>query len=239
MNQMVNRFSLKGRFIGNNAMMRLMMFAVLSVFSIQMTFAQRITRQYNNVSFSAALKDLNAHQNAYSINFVYDELEDFKVTKSIRNQSVPDAIMQLIGFYPIKMKVIDHVIIVECMQKSATKMIGRIVDEHHRPVDFANVALLSVEDSAFITGGVTNENGQFVIPCEAKRAIVKVSCVGYQTISRTYGIGKVGDITMKEATMNLQKVVVKGHRPIFKTEGTKLVVDIQKSVFKFERYSYC
>ena len=36
--------------------------------------AQRITRQYNNVSFSAALKDLNAKQDKFVINFVYDEL---------------------------------------------------------------------------------------------------------------------------------------------------------------------
>lgn len=49
--------------------------------------AQRITRQYNNVSFSAALKDLNARQDKYDINFVYDELEDFKVTKNIKNES--------------------------------------------------------------------------------------------------------------------------------------------------------
>ena len=102
--------------------------------------AQRITRQYNNVSFSTALKDLNARQDKYTINFVYDELEDFKVTKSIRNQSVPDAIQQLIGFYPIKMTQMDNVLVVECTQKAPTKMIGRIVDTHHRPVDFANVA---------------------------------------------------------------------------------------------------
>ena len=31
----------------------------------QHSYAQRITRQYNNVSFSAALKDLNAHQHKY------------------------------------------------------------------------------------------------------------------------------------------------------------------------------
>ena len=234
MNQNYNNAPFKGEINENKRekwmIKRGIILAFISLFSFQVIFAQRITRQYNNVSFSAALKDLNARQDAYSINFVYDELEDFKVTTSIRNQSVPDAIQQLIGFYPIKMKMIDHAIIVECMQKSATKMIGRIVDEHHRPVDFANVALLSVGDSTFITGGVTNENGLFVIPCEAKRAIVKVSCVGYQTISHTYGIGKVGDIAMKEATMNLQKVVIKGHRPVFKTQGTKLVVDIQKSV---------
>ena len=46
--------------------------------------AQRITRQYDNVSFSAALKDLNARQDKYDINFVYDELEDFKVTRTSR-----------------------------------------------------------------------------------------------------------------------------------------------------------
>ena len=55
---------------------------LLSVISMGVS-AQRITRQYNNVSFSAALKDLNARQDKYVINFVYDELEDFRVTKSI------------------------------------------------------------------------------------------------------------------------------------------------------------
>ena len=77
-------------------------------FGVLQSYAQRITRQYNNVSFSAALKDLNARQHKYTINFVYDELEDFRVTKSIRNQSVPDAIMQLIGFYPIRMTQVDR-----------------------------------------------------------------------------------------------------------------------------------
>lgn len=192
--------------------------------------AQRITRQYNNVSFSAALKDLNARQDKYVINFVYDELENFKVTKSIKNESVPDAIMNLIGFYPIKMKQVDNVIIVECIQKASNRMMGRIVDTHHQPVDFANVSLLNVNDSSFITGGVTNENGQFVIPCNAQKAIVKVTCVGYNTYRNIFSTGKIGTIALSEATLNLQKVVVKGHRKIYKSDGTKLIVDVQKSV---------
>ena len=72
---------------------------------------------------------------------------------------------------------------------------------------------MNVRDSSFITGGVTNEIGQFVIPCEARKAIVKVSCVGYHTAYHTYDTGKVGAITLKEETMNLQKVVVKATRP--------------------------
>ena len=103
------------------------------LFGVQQSYAQRITRQYNNVSFSAALKDLNARQHKYTINFVYDELEDFRVTKSIRNQSVPDAIMQLIGFYPIRMTQVavsyTHLVLSPCREA-----VGFINDEsHHMP----------------------------------------------------------------------------------------------------------
>lgn len=191
--------------------------------------AQRITRQYNNVPFSAALKDLNARQDKYVINFVYDELEDFKVTKTIKNESVPNAILNLIGFYPIKMKQVDNIIIVECIQKTSNKMMGRIVDTRHQPVDFANVALLNVSDSSLITGGVTNENGQFVIPCKAKKAIVKVSCVGYNTFYNVYGIGEIGVITLNEASVNLQEVVVMGHRKYILKENGRLTLNVQNS----------
>lgn len=213
-----------------NGFFRKAMLVVLCAACFQLSaIAQRITRQYDNVSFSSALKELNAAQDKYAINFVYDELEDFKVTKNIRNQSVPDAIRQLIGFYPINMTQMDNVLVVECTQKTPTKMIGRIVDAHRRPVDFANVAILNVVDSTVVTGGVTNENGQFVIPCAVKRAIVRVSCVGYQTASGTYNTGKVGTIVLKDMTMHLQRVVVKSMRPVTTVKGNALVTNVAGS----------
>ena len=117
---------------------------------VQQSYAQRITRQYNNVSFSAALKDLNARQHKYTINFVYDELEDFRVTKSIRNQSVPDAIMQLIGFYPIRMTQVEDNIMVECTQKTTLRYKGRIIDESGNAAEYANITLLSPIDSTIV-----------------------------------------------------------------------------------------
>lgn len=125
---------------------------------VQQSHAQRITRQYNNVSFSEALKDLNAHQHKYTINFVYDELEDFKVTKSIRNMSVPNAIMQLIGFYPIRMTQVEDNIMVECTQKSTLRYKGRIVDERGNAAEYATIALLSPIDSTIVGQGVSNES---------------------------------------------------------------------------------
>lgn len=156
------------------------------LFGVQQSFAQRITRQYNNVSFSAALKDLNARQHKYTINFVYDELEDFKVTKSIRNQSVPDAIMQLIGFYPIKMTQVEDNIMVECTQKTTLRYKGRIIDESGNAAEYANITLLSPIDSTIVGHGVSNENGSFVIPCNSRKVLARITYVGYKTISRIY-----------------------------------------------------
>lgn len=197
----------------------IMLLAGLMSFSLQTIYAQRITRSFRNTSMSEALTILAKSTKDYRINFMYDELEDFTVTTSIVKRTAPDAIRQIMGFYPMKMTIDGENIFVECTQKTPTKMIGRIIDNKKRPVDFANVALLNVRDSSLINGGVTNENGQFVIPCGARKAIVRVSCVGYHTAVDTYNTGKIGSIILKEVTMNLQKVIVKAVRP--KTKLTR------------------
>ena len=64
--------------------------------------AQKVTRNYDNVTMSEALRDLNELSPDYTISFMYNELEDFRVTTSIKHKSVTDAIMQVIGFYPVR-----------------------------------------------------------------------------------------------------------------------------------------
>ncbi len=183
---------------------------------VQYSYAQRITRQYNNVSFSEVLKDLNAHQHKYTINFVYDELEDFKVTKSIRNSNVPNAIMQLIGFYPIRMTQVENNIMVECTQKSTLRYKGRIVDEQGNAAEYATIALLSPIDSTIVGHGVSNENGFFVIPSNSRKVLARISYIGYKTVSRIYNNTEMGVIRLHPKTMIVKGVVVKGDRPQYK-----------------------
>ena len=61
-------------------------------------FAQRISHTYNNVSLSEALLGLNNAQDEYVVNFLYNALEDFRITATIKNKKLPDAIQQMIGF---------------------------------------------------------------------------------------------------------------------------------------------
>ena len=197
------------------------------LFLVQQSYAQRITRQYNNVSFSAALKDLNARQHKYTINFVYDELEDFRVTKSIRNQSVPDAITQLIGFYPIRMTQVEDNIMVECTQKTTLRYKGRIIDESGNAAEYANITLLSPIDSTIVGHGVSNENGSFVIPCNSRKVLARITYVGYKTISRIYSNPEMGIIKLQPETMIIKGVVVKGDRPQYKMSpgGVEVAVE--------------
>ena len=183
---------------------------------VQQSYGQRITKQYNNVSFSEALKDLNARQHKYTINFVYDELEDFKVTKSIRNMSVPNAIMQLIGFYPIRMTQVEDNIMVECTQKSTLRYKGRIVDERGNAAEYATIALLSPIDSTIVGQGVSNENGYFVIPSNYRKVLARITYIGYKTVNRIFNNTEMGIIRLQPKTMTVKGVVVKGDRPQYK-----------------------
>ena len=60
--------------------------------------AQKITHEYNNVSLSEALRQLNEQTEEYTISFLYNELEDFRITTSVHRKTIPDAIRQMIGF---------------------------------------------------------------------------------------------------------------------------------------------
>ncbi|MBE6315343.1 MAG: TonB-dependent receptor, partial [Bacteroidales bacterium] len=91
--------------------------------------AQRITRNFQNVSMSDALKYIQQQTGNHKIVFIYNELEDFTVTTHVKNKPVPDAIRQIIGFYPIQMILGDNNdIYVECIHKTEHHLKGLVVD---------------------------------------------------------------------------------------------------------------
>lgn len=189
--------------------------------------AQKITHEYNNVSLSEALRQLNEQTEEYTISFLYNELEDFRITTSVHRKTIPDAIRQMIGFYPIRMTVDDKEIIVECPQKTALRYKGTVIDEQGQPVAYANIALLSPQDSTLITGGVSNESGFFVIPCEHRPVLARISFVGYKTIYRQCNTKELGTIRMQPETMTLKGVTVKGQRLLYTATDRGLQVSIQ------------
>lgn len=192
--------------------------------------AQQLTHSFQNASLSEALIWIDNAQDQYKLNFIFDELEDFTVTTRLENVSVRDAVRQVCGFYPMNL-VFDHQdIFIECTQKEDAKVIGRVVDEAGHPIEFANISLLSEQDATFINGGVSNENGDFVIPCKEKKITLKVSYIGYKTVTREISVGHIGSVTLLPETYMVKGVEIKGEIPQYKPATGGMTVDVQHSL---------
>ena len=189
--------------------------------------AQKLSRDYQNVSLSKVLEDLNTASSDKTIYFIYDELEDFTVTSHFTDLPINEAIREVIGFYPMKVTYDNDKVFIECTQKEDTKVIGHIVDESGQPIEFANISLYN---EGFINGGVSNENGDFVIPCKAQRITLKVSYIGYKTVERNVSVGNVGIITLQPETYMVKGVEVKGEIPQYKMTSGGMTVDVQHSI---------
>ena len=194
--------------------------------------AQKISRDYHNISLSEALRQLNEQSEDYTISFLYNDLEDFRITTSVSRKTVPDAIRQMIGFYPIRMIVEDSEIIVECTHKTDRHLTGTIIDNQGHPVAYANIAVLNPADSTLIGGGVSNESGYFAIPYEQPVVLARISYVGYKTVYRLCSHPKAGTIRMRPDNYVIQGVVVQGERPKVQLQGNSLVMNVEGTVME-------
>ena len=110
---------------------------------------------------------------------------------------------------------------------TADTFTGCVVDETQAPAPFANVVLLSANDSAFVAGTTTGADGRFTLTGHAARPIIKITYLGYKTQVLEAAGCDLGTIALEPDATMLGEVVVKGQRPAFKltTEGLKTEVE--------------
>ena len=103
---------------------------------------------------------------------------------------------------------------------------GKIVDEKGEPLAFANVVLLNRQDSAFVKGVVSGEDGHFAIDSACNNGIIKVTSVGYKTAWKDCTGENAGVIKMVANSKVLGEVVVKSSLPktILKNGGMTTTV---------------
>ena len=210
--------------------MKRLSFILLLCAIVSVASAQKITHTFQDVPLSDALRYIQEQTTDYNITFIYDELEDFRVTTHLQNKPVSDAIVQLAGFYPVRVvKSGKHEIYVECTHKTDRHLTGTIIDEQGQPVAYANIALLNPVDSTLLSGGVSNESGYFAIPYEQEKTLIRISYVGYKTIYRLCDKDNVGTIRMHPDSYKLNGVEVKGQRPLVRMKDDAFVTTVEGS----------
>ena len=107
---------------------------------------------------------------------------------------------------------------------------GRVIDEKGEPMPYVNVVLLSLPDSAFVQGAMTDMDGVFKIVTDVNQGLFKVTSVGYQTLY--INAGQNLTIQMKEDTQLLSEVVVKGQLPKTHVKGDAMRTTVAGTILE-------
>lgn len=213
-------------------MKRLFAIVILTLFASVRLFAQ-YTLSFEEVSLSDALKELNDLSDKYRISFMYNELEDFRVSAKIVDKSIPDAVNQIVGLYPVSVSVKEEAdevkIFVECINKTDMRYKGRVLDSDNEPVAFANVVLYSPDDTVMAAGGITNEDGYFVIPCDKLPVLARFSFVGNETVWMLCRSLELGTIYMNPDGIALDGVTIEGQVPLYQRGDEGLLTNVENT----------
>ena len=106
---------------------------------------------------------------------------------------------------------------------------GKVATNDSLPVEFANVILLQVNDSSFVTGTVTDENGNFSFPIANGDYLLKVSFLGFQTQILEIETQNIGTIYLQSEDKNLSEVTITATRPVIKMGNGGISADIKNS----------
>lgn len=108
---------------------------------------------------------------------------------------------------------------------------GTVADAKDQPIPFANIVLLAKADSAVITGTMAKEDGTFSISLPEKPCLVRLSSLGYRTLTLTADTLLHRPRLLLESTDSLLgEAVVSARRPISRLEAGAIVTTVENTV---------
>ncbi|MDE6380612.1 MAG: carboxypeptidase-like regulatory domain-containing protein [Muribaculaceae bacterium] len=189
-------------------MKKIIAFLISSVF-FAMAHAASYVYDFRNTSVSHALTTFAEEHPEVCLNFIYNELDRYMISSKINTEDVRSALKQIIGLNPISLINENGCWYIEALQHGRYCYSGKVVGTDNLAVEAATVLLLAPKDSTVITYGITDSEGKFNIPCDRSKVIGKISCLGHNTIYRSFDVFSVGTIILPELAVALGEVKVK------------------------------
>lgn len=211
--------------------------------------AQTVSHTFHDEPLAQALETLQSHQQTYRITFIHNDLEDLKVTATLKGLSVPEAVERICKGLPVRVKVKDTDIFVQYKTKAKARTMllqGKVLDSRtHNDLPGAMVYLLSkdstVLDSCHAKISYQSDNKKwfqsdfhFNIPHKQDTYILKAHTGGYETGYMAYTISnlhrrefsrQLPPLYLMEAGRMLREVVVTATKVKFYHRGDTVVYD--------------
>lgn len=114
---------------------------------------------------------------------------------------------------------------------SQSNISGIILNDKGVPVEFANVILLTQQDSTFISGTTSDLEGKFLLELDSNvNRIIKISSLGFDEkyLELDPSLERY-EIVIKSSSYNLDEVVVKGRKVLFELKQDRMVLNVEAS----------
>lgn len=191
---------------------------IVAVINVLMANAEVFSYHFDATLLPKAIQNIVKDHPDLDINFIYNELENYRTSSTVYTENAYDALRQTIGFNPVTITKIKNTYYVEALQHGRYVYSGKITGTDGEPVVAATVMLLTPKDSTVLTYGMTDDSGNFSIPCDRQEVDAKLSCVGYKTTYKKFHSFSIGTIIMSELPIQLKSVTVEGENASLQSE---------------------
>ena len=112
---------------------------------------------------------------------------------------------------------------------------GSVKDNQNKPVEFANVVLLNINDSTLVKAVLTDETGNFIFEgIPAGKYILLVAQIGYKKYSEQVTINnespQLPAITLQGGPVALKGATIEANRPLIEHRIDRTIVNVENSI---------
>ena len=136
---------------------------MLTVF---MAEAESFSYRFDATPLPKAIREIMEDHPDLEINFIYNELENYKTSSTVKADNAYDALRQTISRNPVTVTKSKDAYYIEALQHGKYVYTGKAIGSDNEPIVAATVMLLAPKDSTVLTYGITDEPGRFSIPCD-------------------------------------------------------------------------
>lgn len=182
--------------------------------------AETFSYKFASTPLPKAIQKIMVENPGLDISFIYNELENYRTSSTVRADNAYDALRQIIGMNPVTVTKNRSTYYIEALQHGKYIYFGKAVGNDNEPVVAATVMLLAPNDSTVITYGMTDEAGRFSIPCDRKGVIAKFTSLGYRPTYKASESSAIGTVRMAEMPIHLRAVRIEADNSYTTTDKT-------------------
>lgn len=131
--------------------------------------------------------------------------------------------------------ILSFILVISVTTAAQTTFKGTLINPDQKPINDANIILMSLPDSTLVKGAISNGNGSFELPnpTNSKKVLIKITHLEYQEKVLSPTSSNLGTIVLIPTSNELDAVVVTARRrPILEQKGTRISTNVAQSTLQ-------